>query len=202
MSMMQLLTAGKSLVGLQDSNSRYQLRTKNALPRFNSTRHPRSAPAGPVQNRSTARAVPEGLRPYQRKPQGPVPSGASEPVHISAVGVSVGKAQDHSPARDSSPAVNGLSKLAVALKSACGRARFLADKFKSSVRGLKQPPIAKSLVSKGNRSPVQVELSLDKVRVLRNDLSEADLEVVPLRIPAVKGGAESAPRAVGLDLVH
>jgi len=98
--------------------------------------------------------------------------------------------------------VNGLSKLAVALKSACGRARFLADKFKSSVRELKQPPIAKSLVSKGNRSPVQVELSLDKVRVLRNDLSEADLEVVPLRIPAVKGGAESAPRAVGLDLVH
>ena len=30
---------------------------------------------------------------------------------------------------------------------------------------------------------VQAELSLDKVKVLRNDLSDADLEVVPAKLP-------------------
>ncbi len=33
-----------------------------------------------------------------------------------------------------------------------------------------------------NHSPVQAELSLDRVKVVRNDLSEADLEVVPMRL--------------------
>jgi hypothetical protein len=31
-------------------------------------------------------------------------------------------------------------------------------------------------------APVQGELSLDKIKVMRNDLSETDLEVVPLRL--------------------
>jgi hypothetical protein len=31
------------------------------------------------------------------------------------------------------------------------------------------------------KAPVQVELSLDKVRVVRNDLSDTDLEIVPAR---------------------
>src|SRR6185503_10236855 len=31
------------------------------------------------------------------------------------------------------------------------------------------------------RAPVQAELSLDKIRVMRNDLSDADVEVVPAR---------------------
>jgi len=46
---------------------------------------------------------------------------------------------------------------------------------------------------KNTTPPVQVELSLDSVKVLRNDLSDVDIEVVPLKSrPA--GGAELAGR--------
>lgn len=31
--------------------------------------------------------------------------------------------------------------------------------------------------------PVQAELSLDRIRVVRNDLSDSDLEIVPARVP-------------------
>ncbi len=34
------------------------------------------------------------------------------------------------------------------------------------------------------KPPVQGELSLDKIKVVRNDLSDADLEVVPAKLPA------------------
>lgn len=36
--------------------------------------------------------------------------------------------------------------------------------------------------SKGTRTPVQAELSLEKVKVVRNDLSETDLEIIPAKL--------------------
>jgi hypothetical protein len=42
-------------------------------------------------------------------------------------------------------------------------------------------------------APVQGELSLDKIKVVRNDLSETDLEVVPLRLRPKNTLAEAVP---------
>jgi hypothetical protein len=42
----------------------------------------------------------------------------------------------------------------------------------------KQPGLARSALPRINESPIQSELSLDNVRVMRNDLSDADFEVV------------------------
>jgi hypothetical protein len=46
----------------------------------------------------------------------------------------------------------------------------------------RKPATAMSVVQKSSDGPVQAELSLEKVRVMRNDLSDADLEVVPMKV--------------------
>lgn len=49
----------------------------------------------------------------------------------------------------------------------------------------KPPGLVKSAGPRFPQPPVQPELSLDKVRVMRNDLSDADFEVVPRLSPLV-----------------
>ena len=46
------------------------------------------------------------------------------------------------------------------------------------------------------RLPVQGQLALDRIKVVRNDLSDADLEVVPARLPITK--VKTAPAVAGL----
>ncbi len=49
-------------------------------------------------------------------------------------------------------------------------------------------------VPRFSKTPVQVELSLDKVRVVRNDLSDTDLEIVPARKKSqASRGNDSSP---------
>jgi hypothetical protein len=43
---------------------------------------------------------------------------------------------------------------------------------------------SKPAIPRFNKPPVQTELSLDRIRVLRNDLRDADLEVVPAKAAA------------------
>jgi hypothetical protein len=43
------------------------------------------------------------------------------------------------------------------------------------------------------KTPVQVELSLDCVKVIRNDLSDADLEVVRAKAPAARRPEKAEP---------
>jgi hypothetical protein len=40
-----------------------------------------------------------------------------------------------------------------------------------------------------NVTPVQVELSLEKVKVVHNDLSDADVEIVPMKSRPARGPA-------------
>jgi len=58
--------------------------------------------------------------------------------------------------------------------------------------------------SRVTRAPVQTELSLERVKVMRNDLSDADLEVVPARpakpvvaAPAVRPASRPEPVTAG-----
>jgi hypothetical protein len=54
---------------------------------------------------------------------------------------------------------------------------------------------AKSAIPRFDKSPVQTELSLDQIRVLRNDLRDADLEVVAAR-PPTPAAAPAKPAEV------
>ena len=52
----------------------------------------------------------------------------------------------------------------------------------------------KSVIAATSRAPVQGELSLDRVKVMRNDLSDADVEIVPMK-PAAKAPAPAKSAA-------
>ena len=69
---------------------------------------------------------------------------------------------------------------------------------------LMKNPFARKPDSRTDKAPVQAELSLDAIKVVRNDLSDADLEVVPARpgsapVQAKPPPAEE-PAAVGVLL--
>jgi hypothetical protein len=51
---------------------------------------------------------------------------------------------------------------------------------------------AKPSIPRFPKLPVQEELSLDRIKVMRNDLSDADLEVVPAKPSAATVAAVSA----------
>jgi hypothetical protein len=64
----------------------------------------------------------------------------------------------------------------------------------------KPPGPAKSAVPRFPQSPIQSELSLDNVRVVRNDLSDADFEVVTKKTPVVGPlVSPSLPLQAGLE---
>lgn len=76
----------------------------------------------------------------------------------------------------------------------------LAGRMTSGLRNLVKGGPAKA--SKSSRQPVQSELALDNIRVLRNDLSESDIEVVPVRKPALEApaaavGPQAPTKALG-----
>lgn len=66
----------------------------------------------------------------------------------------------------------------------------LGSKLSSLVS--QKPKAARGAIPRFNGAPVQGELSLDSIKVVRNDLSDADLEVVTRKAaPAQKAEAES-----------
>jgi hypothetical protein len=122
MSMVRLLTAGKSLVGSKDLTIRYQMTDPRAMPRFGSakTKKASAPPAAPAKR------------------------------------------------------VDWLSRIVGKVTPLLARSRT-------------RP--AKITLQRLAKSPVQGELSLDKVKVVRNDLSDADVEIVPFQAPAVRPSA-------------
>jgi len=61
----------------------------------------------------------------------------------------------------------------------------------SKMRGwlTRAPKRGKPAIQEFPKAPVQPELSLAAVKVVRNDLSDTDLELVPARTPGPKGSA-------------
>ena len=88
------------------------------------------------------------------------------------------------------PAVNEVKPVTTQLRQAVLRLReWCADmnpipRLAKPVRSAPSPRYA--------TSPVQSELSLDEVKVVRNDLSDADLEIVPAK-PVRRAEAEPMP---------
>ncbi len=173
MSLLRLLTAGKSLVGLKSSEPRYLLSKPQGLPRFNPKKNPfrattlpdsvQSAPAPAVRN--------ESCKPECANPQPVKLSSQESPLAVASKRASAGRAW-----------CIGL------LQRATGSKRWAASQ--NCAKGPKR---------RSSRPMVQPELSLEKVRVMRNDLSETDLEIVhakPAIEPEVNPGTPNpAPKA-------
>jgi hypothetical protein len=199
MSLGRLLSAGKSLVGLS-SASRYQLRT-GTLPKFESLKNPFAPksqeesvePEAPSENLSPAEMAAAHLKKTQRLPllvpkpevkgeslelgrpeleapvlpkggtpnlsSPPEPCAPPQPIPLSRSAEGEG---ENPPVEVTAPVNSWLKKLNPLV--------WFANR---------KPTEPKSAIPRFNKAPVQGELSLDNIKVMRNDLSDADVEVVP-----------------------
>ncbi|MCU0783911.1 MAG: hypothetical protein MUF81_07645 [Verrucomicrobia bacterium] len=155
MSLGRLLVAGKSLVGMRDGAGRYQVNKYVALPKFISPRNPFAATAKPE-------APPLGaeMSAKDRKEKAVVATANSDPG-------AVGKKD---------------FQVAMGVRAARWISEW-GEKLNPLPRLAKRPRPVKLAVPRLTKAPVQSELSLDKIQVVRNDLSDADFEVVPAKTP-------------------
>ena len=168
MSLLRLLTAGKSLVGLKDTGSRYNVPRRGLLPQFSAKKNPFRASTRPEFNPSTTAG---------RAPEGESTGAAS--VDLENAGHPV-PADPVVPERESS----------LPVPVAAAKVQKTADNAElPGGRGFRwfvslpwmRPKVGKTAIPRFTKSMVQGELSLDGVRVVRNDLSDTDLEVVPAK---------------------
>ena len=161
MSLGKLLTTGKSLVGLTNANSRYHMQ-KGALPKFKSARNPFASKVNAE--------LPE------REPQLPKLTPAEEAA------ANLKKTQAL-PALGA-PTANRDAKPAEPVTVPAPVDGWLKKLNPMVWFGNNKPTGPKSALPRfGGKShaPVQGELSLDKIKVMRNDLSETDVEIVPAK---------------------
>jgi len=165
MSLGRLLSAGKSLVGL-NSGSRYQLRT-GALPKFGSQKNPFAAPgeSSAAEPLTPAEMAAASLKDTQRLPLLiPKPAAGAESIQAERPEIPVTASPSAAPkgATLSIPVevpsvVNGWLKKLNPLVWWDNR----------------KPAEPKSAIPRFSKSvaPIQGELSLDNIKVMRNDLS-------------------------------
>ena len=168
MSLLRLLTTGKTLVGLKKPEHRYHLPGEAALPKFGGKKNPFRATVFPDKSETgeivASAAAPEFAAadvtgpadPTLAPPQGAVPECSQATVRPDSAALVEAR----------QPTVARTSPFKALLL--WGRA-----KKANPSRALAGRPL------------IQGELSLDKVKVVRNDLSETDFEIVP---------SEHAPR--------
>ena len=153
MSLLRLLTAGKSLVGLKESDGRYCVTRQRLLPEFGTKRNPFRTP----------KEVPPELDAASPSP------GAAGPS--TSPGVSPSRALDiAAPVDGRTPGHGRLANWV----SKCARKV-------ASVGSKGGPKAAKPAIPAFAKPMVQTEMSLDRVKVVRNDLSDSDLEIVRMR---------------------
>jgi hypothetical protein len=176
MNQLRLLMTGKSLVGLTQSESHYRVTRARFLPQF-----------GPARNSSSPQegAAPAPMNARPRDPRaGALPQ---ESANLTREATRV-------PAGDSAVAVprppTGLTTMPKSGTRSWATGLWVtwADKLRAMFsRPVANP--AKVAYPAKIKLPVQGELSLDRIKVVRNDLSDADLEIVPLKSPTARPGA-------------
>jgi hypothetical protein len=177
MSLVRLLTAGKSFVGLKESGNRYRVTGQRLLPKFESNKNPFKTGAKAETGEVLEKPAP--LEP--------------EPVIQSAAPISA------SPSAPSQTAeVKGKSQLARWTQFWKGCFSSFKPQWPTRPRTTTKPGILRP-----TKTMVQVELSLEKVRVVRNDLSDSDVEIVTAKVaqPAKTLQAENSETTAAAGLI-
>jgi len=156
MSLVRLLQAGKSLVGGVDANVHYRIGSAGSLPEFGAKKNPFRATAHKPNSRASKAEAAEP------KPE-LAPRSAAKAMEPAAVTLPRAKSAAAKPARKG----RWVDWCAIKLSE------FLAPR----------PRPARSAIPRLGSAPVQGELSLDNIRVVRNDLSDGDVEVVRVQAP-------------------
>jgi hypothetical protein len=187
MSLLRLLTTGKSLVGLKDLESRYRVTTQRLLPQFGPTRNPFSS-NGKSESAQTEARVPGA---DGRKGISVEGCGGKDSCEATRTALPSGVQDRTAPTSAGSHRFTEALRLrAVALLGGCkGKLTGMIGRVR--VRE------SKPAIPHFTKPPVQGELSLDKIKVMRNDLSDADLEVIAARVPTAP--AASPEPALPID---
>jgi hypothetical protein len=173
MSLLRLLTAGKSLVGLKDTEHRYSVARRGLLPKFASKKNPFRASLGAEVGPSPEKEFPSGLN-------------RSEPSEVnSSNGDGPTALLTQPPIEGPAPQTAPLSSSSLE-KPVADDARRMSRVWWSAFLPWIGRRTQKPAVPRFEKAMVQGELSLESVKVVRNDLSDSDLEVVPTKplIPA------------------
>jgi hypothetical protein len=192
MSLVRLLASGKSLVGLNNGASPYRVRRQTALPRFGSDKNPfcHAEDGGTAKSQDASNSHSPtvlGVHALACLPAADTLKGGSQTPDAPDT-LKGGHPTCPSPA---APAAAGYRRLGWRLRAAFAG---LAPKVIALVCWPRSRP-AKPAVRPSPEAPVQAELALDRVRVVRNDLHDTDLEIV-----AAAGGAHGATGAAATDL--
>ena len=199
MSLLRLLAAGKSLIGLEGSQNRYQVSRQKLLPSFATKKNPFR---GTIRPEAQHGALGTTSR-----------TGNASPSPAASL-----SAASDAPATVSQPAAALPPKVArkdVQVASPPRQAPLPPDrnsaappsdngKFSSRLNALfpwRHVKAANPLVREQPKSLVQAELSLESVRVVRNDLSDCDLELVRPQPPQPLPRAALARRKPQSSLV-
>ena len=174
MSLIRLLTTGRSLVNIPDGDSRYRVTSQRLLPHFGARPNPFSSGDKPEPT-PTAPCTPAKHTPKDEPP----------PTRVATVSV----AEQETAPKSKREIQTALAKATLRVLVAVLRrwTAALLDGCKAKLAALfarRRAKAAKPAIPRFNKAPVQTELSLDRIRVLRNDLRDADLEVVPAKAAA------------------
>jgi hypothetical protein len=164
------------------------MRDKNPLPKFGSPKNPF------LRRQEAAKSAVPGA------------TAAAQPGVVQMTPAEVAAARLKETMRLPAIAAKGPANTVPRTESAPGLlqrlARF-AGKLNPFVRRSGRSLFRRAASSASSRSSVQGELSLDKIKVVRNDLNEADVEIVPAgsaakRKSAQPAGARAAARLAGM----
>jgi hypothetical protein len=195
MSLMRLLSAGKTLVGSGEPSGRYRINTGYHLPKFGSTKNPFKKPEQekPAEEKPAAQVEMQMPSPIQKEEEKVRLSSAelaavelkeTQPVSVAVPAVPpleivVPVATPATPAQEKVHPIlamlDWMDDTAVRVKE-----RVVKMELKKLIPKRKSV-FASPTVVKPQAGPVQPELSLEKVRVVRNDLSDSDLELVAVK---------------------
>jgi len=171
MILLRLLTAGSTLSGIKSRPSPYKMRQENLLPNFGQEKAGETPQERPPQPPPEPCIAPEYEKPARRPtlPAWRARRASKQPVRESAPVVApTPRAKQTDEVSVTQPARK------MPLKPKSKRPGGLLQRLSR----MKNPFRPKSTARKA-AAPVQGELRLDSVRVVRNDLNETDLEVIP-----------------------
>jgi hypothetical protein len=227
MSLLRLLTAGRCWVGSKPMMGRYKFSDPRSMPKFGLGPNPFKGKEKTISGRQSENA-PSGAGEPQVEAEAEKVLKSAEGVAGVEV-VESGKHSDETARSDrpedlseiAEPAEGAEQKLPSASAKIEEQEKEGVQEKEIAVvqKAISRPEKAPGWISKVSSltsslrmklwkprpsatppRPVQGELSLDNIKPVRNDLSETDLEVVPLRTSAiVKAKAKARTRAAGVE---
>lgn len=196
------------MIGTREAHSPYRMRTANLLPRFESAKNPFAAKA-----KAEAQEQQKAAKTSMQPPAAPARPAKMETISLfdakpaaAAAPVKVAEAQPivfEKRAKPEAAKDVEAPKAPAPDRPAAARSKKHAPlgEWVKKLNPLKLLPAPMEFRKKLSRTSaarpvIQAELSLEKVKVVRNDLSDADLEIMPAK-PVILPEPGGLPGAAG-----